>query len=86
MISGCVDLFVGVYLILVWFGSMDYVYLFFLMISGVVWVNKDVVFLFIGCDDLIGYKGSVLVGSSLGEEFDCFVKVSFDLKLVLSLI
>lgn len=57
----------------------------FLMTSGVVWVNKDAAFPFIGRDDLIGHKGSVLAGSSLGEEFDRFAKASLDLETVPSL-
>ena len=83
--SGRADLLAGAYLTLARLGSMDYVHPPFLMTSGVVWVNKDAAFPFIGRDDLIGHKGSVLAGSSLGEEFDRFAKASLDLKPVPSL-
>lgn len=83
--SGRADLLAGAYLTLARLGSMDYVLPPFLMTSGVVWVNKDAAFPFIGRDDLIGHKGSVLAGSSLGEEFDRFAKASLDLKPVPSL-
>ncbi|MGV8340514.1 amino acid ABC transporter substrate-binding protein, partial [Pseudomonas aeruginosa] len=56
--SGRADLLAGAYLTLARLGSMDYVHPPFLMTSGVVWVNKDAAFPFIGRDDLIGHKGS----------------------------
>ncbi len=83
--SGRADLLAGAYLTLARLGSMDYVHPLFLMTSGVVWVNKDAAFPFIGRDDLIGHKGQRAGRQQPGREFDRFAKASLDLKPVPSL-